>query len=130
MEIFGDSISGNCLKVKWTADWIGLSYRWIETHAPRDVVICDQDRRWGHQGSWASFLTWRVTGRTPVPISEPQSDGPSMERAIENFCLNGEVGEIISHRKIWDVVSSEDIYPRTMILASIGSKQIIERRSP
>ncbi len=31
MEIYGDSISGNCLKVKWTADLLGLKYRWIET---------------------------------------------------------------------------------------------------
>lgn len=31
MDIFGDSISGNCLKVKWTADLRGLAYRWIET---------------------------------------------------------------------------------------------------
>jgi glutathione S-transferase len=31
MQIFGDSISGNCLKVKWTADLVGLPYRWIET---------------------------------------------------------------------------------------------------
>ena len=33
MDIYGDSISGNCLKVKWTADLLGLSYRWIETSA-------------------------------------------------------------------------------------------------
>lgn len=31
MDIYGDSISGNCLKVKWTADLLGLRYRWIET---------------------------------------------------------------------------------------------------
>jgi glutathione S-transferase len=31
MKIFGDSISGNCLKVKWTADRLGLAYDWIET---------------------------------------------------------------------------------------------------
>lgn len=31
MRIYGDSISGNCLKVKWTADLVGLSYQWIET---------------------------------------------------------------------------------------------------
>ena len=31
MRIYGDSISGNCLKVKWTADHLGLSYDWIET---------------------------------------------------------------------------------------------------
>jgi glutathione S-transferase len=31
MKIYGDSISGNCLKVKWTADFLGLDYTWIET---------------------------------------------------------------------------------------------------
>jgi glutathione S-transferase len=31
MLIYGDSISGNCLKVKWTADRLGLAYDWVET---------------------------------------------------------------------------------------------------
>jgi glutathione S-transferase len=31
MKIYGDSISGNCLKVKWVADSLELSYDWIET---------------------------------------------------------------------------------------------------
>jgi glutathione S-transferase len=31
LTLYGDSISGNCLKVKWTADRLGLAYRWIET---------------------------------------------------------------------------------------------------
>jgi glutathione S-transferase len=31
LRIYGDSISGNCLKVKWTCDFIGRSYEWIET---------------------------------------------------------------------------------------------------
>ena len=31
MKFFGDSISGNCLKVKWTADHLGLPYEWVET---------------------------------------------------------------------------------------------------
>jgi glutathione S-transferase len=31
MKIYGDSISGNCLKVKWTADFLGRPYEWIET---------------------------------------------------------------------------------------------------
>ena len=34
LTIYGDSISGNCLKVKWTADWLGLPYEWVEV----DVV--------------------------------------------------------------------------------------------
>ena len=32
MKIYGDSISGNCLKVKWTADLLGLAYDWVETN--------------------------------------------------------------------------------------------------
>jgi len=31
LRIYGDSISGNCLKVKWTADHLGIAYQWIET---------------------------------------------------------------------------------------------------
>lgn len=30
MEIFGDQNSGNCLKVKYTVDHLGLPYRWRE----------------------------------------------------------------------------------------------------
>jgi glutathione S-transferase len=29
VTIYGDLISGNCLKVKWTADKLGLAYEWI-----------------------------------------------------------------------------------------------------
>ena len=30
LRIYGDRRSGNCLKVKWTADRLGLAYEWIE----------------------------------------------------------------------------------------------------
>ena len=30
MKIFGDSNSGNCLKVKWVCDRLSLPYRWID----------------------------------------------------------------------------------------------------
>ena len=30
MQIYGDSNSGNCLKVKWVCDHLALPYRWIE----------------------------------------------------------------------------------------------------
>jgi glutathione S-transferase len=35
MKIYGDSISGNCLKVKWVAEFLGRSYDWIET----DIMV-------------------------------------------------------------------------------------------
>jgi glutathione S-transferase len=31
MTVFGDSISGNCLKVKFVADRLGIPYDWVET---------------------------------------------------------------------------------------------------
>ena len=31
MKIYGDSISGNCLKVKWVCDHLALPYDWIDT---------------------------------------------------------------------------------------------------
>lgn len=34
LTIYGDRISGNCLKVKWVADLLGLAYRWVDV----DVV--------------------------------------------------------------------------------------------
>jgi len=34
MKIYGDAISGNCLKVKWTADALGLPYTWV----PIDIM--------------------------------------------------------------------------------------------
>ena len=42
MQIYGDSNSGNCLKVKWVCDKLALPYHWIEidtrkgeTHTPQ-----------------------------------------------------------------------------------------------
>src|SRR6201991_3871111 len=30
MKIYGDTNSGNCLKVKWVSDYLALPYRWID----------------------------------------------------------------------------------------------------
>ncbi len=34
MKIYGDVISGNCLKVKWTADVLGIPFTWV----PIDIM--------------------------------------------------------------------------------------------
>ncbi|MBR7619356.1 glutathione S-transferase family protein [Phenylobacterium sp. 20VBR1] len=56
MRIFGDSISGNCLKVKWTADHLGLTYEWIET----DVMKA--------QSRTPEFLAMNPAGQVPAVI--------------------------------------------------------------
>lgn len=56
MKIYGDSISGNCLKVKWVADLLGLSYDWIETE-----VLASASRT-------PAFLAMNPAGQVPAVI--------------------------------------------------------------
>ena len=56
LRIYGDSISGNCLKVKWTADHLGLAYDWIETG-----VLNGQTRT-------PAFLAMNPAGQVPVVL--------------------------------------------------------------
>jgi glutathione S-transferase len=54
ITIYGDSISGNCLKVKWTADHLGIAYEWVETG------VLDGETR------TADFLAMNPAGQVPV----------------------------------------------------------------
>jgi glutathione S-transferase len=56
MRIYGDSISGNCLKVKWTADFLGRPYDWIETS-----VLKAETRT-------PAFLAMNPAGQVPAVI--------------------------------------------------------------
>jgi glutathione S-transferase len=56
MQIYGDSISGNCLKVKWTADFLGLAYDWIETS-----VLKGESRT-------RAFLALNPAGQVPTVV--------------------------------------------------------------
>ncbi len=56
MRIYGDSISGNCLKVKWTADHLGLAYAWIETDILKGESRTD------------AFLAFNPAGQVPAVI--------------------------------------------------------------
>ncbi|WP_340645391.1 glutathione S-transferase family protein [Phenylobacterium sp.] len=58
MRIFGDSISGNCLKVKWTADHLGLTYDWVETDVLKAATRT------------AEFLAMNPAGQVPAIILE------------------------------------------------------------
>jgi len=54
--MYGDSISGNCLKVKWTADYLGARYDWIEID-----VLKSQTRT-------PQFLALNPAGQVPTVV--------------------------------------------------------------
>lgn len=54
MTVFGDSISGNCLKVKFVADRLGLAYDWVETSVLRAETRTPE------------FLAMNPAGQVPV----------------------------------------------------------------
>lgn len=56
LTIHGDSRSGNCLKVKWTAERLGLPYRWVE------VDIMSGGSR------TPEFLAMNPAGQVPLAI--------------------------------------------------------------
>ena len=67
MRIYGDSISGNCLKVKWTCDALGLTYDWIETS-----VLTGETRT-------EEFLLMNPAGQVPLAIAWPMGGRPLAE---------------------------------------------------
>ena len=56
MKIYGDLISGNCLKVKWTADRLGLAYEWIDID-----IMKGQSRT-------PEFLALNPAGQAPLVV--------------------------------------------------------------
>src|SRR5580704_5182565 len=54
MTVYGDSISGNCLKVKFVADRLGLPYDWAEIS-----VLAKETRT-------PDFLAMNPAGQVPV----------------------------------------------------------------
>lgn len=66
MQVYGDSISGNCLKVKWTAAILGISIDWIETS------VLDGSTR------TAVFLAMNPAGQVPLLVHD---DGRSLAQS-------------------------------------------------
>ncbi|MEZ5998582.1 MAG: glutathione S-transferase family protein [Hyphomonas sp.] len=54
LTLYGDSISGNCLKPKWTADYLGVPYDWIEVDILKGGTQSDE------------FLSVNPAGQVPV----------------------------------------------------------------
>ena len=79
MKIFGDSISGNCLKVKWTADFLGLGYSWggFESLA----IPCDpQLRLRSYPSTYAGPLI-----RLHVGLEDPRDLITELEHALDAY---------------------------------------------
>ena len=56
MTVYGDSISGNCLKVKFVADRLGIPYDWVETS-----VLARETRT-------PEFLALNPAGQVPLAV--------------------------------------------------------------
>ncbi|HVV28284.1 MAG TPA: glutathione S-transferase family protein [Rhizomicrobium sp.] len=54
MTVYGDSISGNCLKVRFVADRLGIPYTWVETS------VLEKQTRTGE------FLAMNPAGQVPL----------------------------------------------------------------
>lgn len=58
LQIYGDRVSGNCLKVKWTAEKLGIPYTWIQTS------VMDRQTR------TLEFLALHPGGQVPLVVLE------------------------------------------------------------
>ena len=54
LTLYGDSISGNCLKTKWTADYLDIDYDWVE------ISVVDGGTRSD------AFMQMNPSGQVPV----------------------------------------------------------------
>jgi len=58
IKIFGDPISGNCLKVKWACEWLGIPFTWT------NIDVTKQETR------TEAFLAMNPAGQVPTVLLE------------------------------------------------------------
>jgi glutathione S-transferase len=76
MKIFGDLTSGNCLKVKYTADFLGLSYDWVSVDVTKG------------ESRTPEFLSMNPAGQVPV-VELDDGQVLSQSNAIIQFLAEG-----------------------------------------
>jgi glutathione S-transferase len=91
LRVYGDSISGNCLKVKWAADFLGLPYEWVET----DVLKAETRT--------PEFLALNPDGQVPLVILD---DGRPLAQS----------NAIILHLAEGSALVPQDAYDRARML--------------
>jgi len=91
ITIWGDPISGNCLKVKWTAERLGIPFTWV------DVNVVNRETR------TERFLAMNPAGQVPTIVLE---DGRPLAQS----------GAIILHLAEGSALIPTDRYERAKML--------------
>jgi glutathione S-transferase len=91
LTIYGDSASGNCLKIRYVADYLDVSYRWIETS-----VLAQATRT-------AEFLALNPAGQVPLVVL---ADGRPLAQS----------GAILLHLAAGSDLIPADAYERALML--------------
>ncbi len=86
-KVYGDSVSGNCLKVKWTADLLGVPYDWIETS-----VLRGETRN-------AEFLALNPAGQVPVLVT-PKGKALAQSNAILLYLAEKNGGGLVPDKAL------------------------------
>lgn len=81
-KVYGDSISGNCLKVKWTLDLLDQRYKWVETS-----VLKGETRT-------AEYLGLNPAGQVPLLIT-PDGQALAQSNAILLYLAEKHGGEVL-----------------------------------
>lgn len=80
MLIYGDSISGNCLKVKWVCDHVSQAYEWIETD-----IMKGESRT-------PDYLAMNPAGQVPTVVLD---DGRALSQSNAIILHLGECSDLI-----------------------------------
>ncbi len=76
MKVYGDVVSGNCLKVQYTADYLAIPYEWIPIDIQKQESRSDE------------FLALNPAGQVPV-IVLPDGRTLAQSNAIIEFLAEG-----------------------------------------
>jgi glutathione S-transferase len=91
ITIYGDPISGNCLKVKWTAERVAIPFTWIDVNVVKRETRSD------------AFLALNPAGQVPTIVFE---DGRTLAQS----------GAIILHLAEGSALIPADPYQRAKML--------------
>lgn len=80
LRVLGDSISGNCLKVKWLLDYLGIPYDWQEID-----IMTGATRK-------PDFLALNPAGQVPLVVLE---DGRTLAQSNAILLYFGEGSDLV-----------------------------------